>query len=503
MGRHVRYDAADPHWPDRDRLLLPASRPDVPDAAAMVLPGPPGLAFGAALGLAVAERLLAARFGRSLVDHRCWVLAEPADLASGTAQEAAYAAGGLALGRLGVLAALPQDNPRLLARFAATGWTVRRVAAGDAAAADAAVSACLRSQKPTLIVEIGVEADTPAADSAEPHEADDVEEAGSPAAGRRGAGARRAWLKRLRRHANREAFQQALGGTLQAGWQKSVHADDPPPQTETAARAALQRLGAVLPDLANVRPPPEPVPPGNGARAHSWEGLDMAAAAACLGMAMHGGVLPWAWGGAELADLAVPALRVAASQRLRGLTVLTAGTAPVPPLPAMPNLHVFVPADAAEAADCLVLAVRRQDGPSVLVVSGAVPARLPPATPRLCTRGFYLVHAPPVRDATLLAAGPGLALALEVHGLLTAQGVQAALVSMPCRALFDAQDETYRQGVLGTARRIVFGAEGADAASGLTGVGDIVLGKPPVDAAAVAAAILRRVHRSPPELEAS
>ena len=182
IARDLRSDPADPNWPDRDRLLLPGLDPA------------PGLAFGAAVGQAIAERLLAARFGRSLVDHRIWLVAHPAELICGTGREAAHIAGALGLGRLTVLATLAHDDKALRASYAASGWTVRALPCGDPHAAEGALSACQRAQKPTLILSIGE-----AAASLDP-----------PQPNARAAAARRAWLKRLRRHPSRDAFQQQL-----------------------------------------------------------------------------------------------------------------------------------------------------------------------------------------------------------------------------------------------------------------------------------------------------
>jgi transketolase len=166
------------------------------------------------------------------------------------------------------------------------------------------------------------------------------------------------------------------------------------------------------------------------------------------------------------------------------------------------NLYIYDPADAAEALDCLVLALRRPDGPCLLLLSAAPTIKLPPSTPHLCARGAYLVHAPPQRDVTLLAAGNGLALALRVHDELATLGVHAALVSMPCRALFDQQDTAYRHVVLqGRVIAITTGTGGAFA--GLTGPGDLVLTSQDQDGGAVllAAMILRHLHRGPAKVE--
>ena len=96
------------------------------------------------MGLALAERVMAARFGRSLVDHRTWVLAAASELAAGVGQEAASLAGELGLDRLCVIFAEPESGPdredgERLRRFAACGWSVRRVDGAD----PKAVATCL------------------------------------------------------------------------------------------------------------------------------------------------------------------------------------------------------------------------------------------------------------------------------------------------------------------------------------------------------------------------
>jgi transketolase len=134
-----RFDAAAPRWPDRDRFvvspghgalllygLLHLTGHDGMDAAALaghrqlgsaaaghpehgahpgveITTGAPGQGLAAAVGMALAERLLAARFGKSLVDHRTWVIATLGDLMEGVSHEAASLAGHLRLEKLVVL----------------------------------------------------------------------------------------------------------------------------------------------------------------------------------------------------------------------------------------------------------------------------------------------------------------------------------------------------------------------------------------------------------------
>jgi transketolase len=199
--RHLRYDPGDPTWPNRDRFVLSAGHgsmllysllyltgcgltlddlqhfrrwgsrtPGHPERGVTpgveVTTGPLGQGFGNAVGMAVAERWLAATFnqpGQEIVDHRTYVIASDGDLMEGIASEAASLAGDLHLGRLIVL----YDSNRITlsattnvtfsedvgARFIAYGWQVQEVDGMDVAAVDAALTKARGDeQRPSLIV---------------------------------------------------------------------------------------------------------------------------------------------------------------------------------------------------------------------------------------------------------------------------------------------------------------------------------------------------------------
>jgi len=199
--RHLRHDPAQPQWVNRDRFVLSAGHgsmllysllfltgydltlddlkhfrrwgsrtPGHPERGSSsgieVTTGPLGQGFGNAVGMAIAERWLAATFnrpGHSVVDHRTYVLASDGDLMEGVAAEAASLAGDLHLGRLIVL----YDSNRITlsattdvtfsedvgARFAAYGWHVQHVDGMDLAAVDAALAAARADEtRPSLIV---------------------------------------------------------------------------------------------------------------------------------------------------------------------------------------------------------------------------------------------------------------------------------------------------------------------------------------------------------------
>ncbi len=199
--RHLRHDPARPTWVDRDRFVLSAGHgsmlpysllhltgydltlddlknfrrwgsrtPGHPERGVTpgleVTTGPLGQGVGNAVGMAIAERWLAATFnrpGHTIVDHRTYVLASDGDLMEGIASEAASLAGHLRLGRLIVL----YDANRITlsattnltfsegvgARFRAYGWHLQRVDGMDVDAIDAAlVAARADDRRPSLIV---------------------------------------------------------------------------------------------------------------------------------------------------------------------------------------------------------------------------------------------------------------------------------------------------------------------------------------------------------------
>jgi len=498
LARHLRIDPADPLWPDRDRVFCAPDAAAPPGAGAVQLDAPPGLTAGAALGAALAERMLAARFGRSLVDHRTWLIAGPAEIAAGTTHEAAAIAGAAPLSRLTMVAHLPAAGAQALAGFAALGWAVRPVPDGDQAAFDGAVAASMRAQKPTIIACLRRQ---PPAMPARPDSA--AAPAESAAGHTRGAGARRAWLKRLRRHVNHESFLRAQSGRSPAAGldalagQPGVGAAAP----AASVQAALLRLVPVWPDLAGLAPDGDfaPAHPAFAGRAVAWGDRAPAQAAGLLGLALHGGLLPAGALPLAAAEAALPALRIAATLGLRTVHLIRE-TAPVPAsllagLRALPGARVFRPADAAEALDCLSLALRHLAAPSVLLLADHAGFAAPTAQPRSSARGGYRLH-DGRHDVTLIASGIDLRLALSAREALAAAGIAAGCVSLPCWQLFAAQDMAYRQHVLGPAPRAALEAGDGFGWQDLLGPqGFFIDIRLHGDAASVAAAIRRRLGR--------
>jgi transketolase len=218
------------------------------------------------------------------------------------------------------------------------------------------------------------------------------------------------------------------------------------------------------------------ISPGNFAGQYIHYGVrEHGMAAAANGMALHGGVIPYTGTFFVFTDYMRPAIRLGALMHQRVIHVLTHDSIglgedgpthqPIEHLAslrAMPNVHVYRPADTMETAESWELAIRRTDGPSLLVLTRqALPALRFSAAENLTARGGYvLAEAEGPRAATLIATGSEVSLAMDAREKLAADGIQAAVVSLPCWELFETQDEGYRASVLGTAFRVGIEAAG-------------------------------------------
>jgi transketolase len=415
FARVLKFDAADPKWPDRDRFVLSAGHgsmliysllhllgyegmtldqlkrfrqlgsltPGHPEnfvtPGVETTTGPLGQGLGNAVGMALAERMLAAQFGDDLVDHRTYVLASDGDLMEGISQEAIALAGHLRLNKLTVLFddnGISIDGPLSLAdsvdqvkRFEAAGWAATRVDGHDPEAIHRAIEQAKTSDRPTLIAcktTIGFGAPKKAGTSkahGEPLGAEEL--AGAKAAlglsstafdvpaeavaawrevGARGRAARAEWQQRL---ANKPATVRAeftrriagerparIGAAVAALKQKLVSAPAAV-ATRKASEIALEVLTETVPELvlgsADLTPSNNTrtknlavIAPGNYAGRYIHYGIrEHGMASAMNGMALHGGFAPAGATFLVFPDYARPAIRLAALMGLPVVYVMT------------------------------------------------------------------------------------------------------------------------------------------------------------------------------------
>jgi len=555
--RFLKFDASAPDWADRDRFVLSAGHGSMLLYALLYLTGyedmtieqikdfrqwgsrtaghpeyghapgietttgPLGQGIATAVGMALAERHLAARFGEAVVDHRTYVIASDGDLMEGISHEAASLAGHLKLSNLIVLyddngISIDGDtglswSDDVLARFVAYGWDASAVDGHDADAIAAAIEAAQKAPAPSLIAcrtTIGYGAPTKggtAGSHGAPLGADEIAAARKALgwshaafevpqdvldcwrrAGARGASVRADWERRVAAldPALRAEFERLLAGRLPEGWESPLTElkhkfafEKADAATREASGATLTVLNAAIPELVggsadltgsvNTRTAGhQALSAGSyGARYVHYGIREHGMAAAMNGMALHGGVVPYAGTFLIFSDYMRPSMRLSALMKQRVIYVLTHDSIglgedgpthqPVEQLAslrAMPNMLVFRPADSVETAECWALALAAADAPSSIALTRQkVPVlRTEHTAENLSARGGYVL-APADGEArvTLIATGSEVQLAVAAREMLQADGVPTAVVSMPCCELFDRQDEAYRRATLG------------------------------------------------------
>jgi transketolase len=488
--------------------------------------GPLGQGIATAVGMALAERMANARHGDGQVDHFTYVVAGDGCLMEGISQEAISLAGHLQLSRLIVLFddnGISIDGPTSLStsddqlkRFAASGWSVRRVDGHDPEAIAQAIAEERATASPSLIAcrtiigygapdrqgtekVHGAPLGSEQAAAARRNLGWDYQPFVVPSPvlkawrmiGQRGQVARLAWLDRCERAAtapqprSAEAEAAAATGAYQrasAKLRERFATERPKLATRQASQLVLDSIACTVPGLVGGSADlthsnltqcktQHPVRRGGFAGDYIHYGIrEHGMAAAMNGIALHGGFIPY--GGTFLAfsDYSRPAIRLAALMRLRVIHVMTHDSIglgedgpthqPVEHLAALrviPNLLVFRPADAVETLEAWDCALQAANRPSVLCLSRqALPTfRSDGRGKNRVARGAYLVVAPDGgRDVTLIATGSEVSIAMEAARLLATEHIRAAVVSAPCFALFEAQPEDYRAHVLGTAPRV-------------------------------------------------
>jgi transketolase len=412
------HDPAWPQWPDRDRFVLSAGHGSMllyallhlsgydltledlkafrqwgshtpghperdPARGIETTTGPLGQGFGNGVGMAIAERMLAARFNRPglpIVDHRVFGIVSDGDLMEGISSEAASLAGHLGLGRLTYL----YDDNRITiegstdlafsedvtARFRAYGWQVLEVDGLDPEAiAQALEEACRQEERPTLI-----RCRTHLAYGS-PHKQDDPEAHGAPLGEeearltkanlgwplepsfwvppevrerfrvllRRGAEARQAWEARMADYRARYPQEAAEWDRVQArrlppGWDEALPSFAPDPKgvaTRSASGTVLNALAARVPELvggsADLAPSNMTYLKGHGdIRRGDFRGRNFhfgvrehAMGTILNGLALHGGLRPYGGTFLVFSDYMRPSIRMAAMMRLPVVYVFT------------------------------------------------------------------------------------------------------------------------------------------------------------------------------------
>ena len=415
FSKFMKFDPTEPDWPDRDRFVLSAGHGSMLLYSLMYLlgvedmtlddlksfrqlgsktaghpehgyaggiettTGPLGQGLANAVGMALAERMLAADFGEELVDHYTYVLASDGDLMEGISHEAISIAGHLKLNKLIVLFDdndISIDGPvslsesgDMLERFDAANWDTTRIDGHNPADIETAIERARQSDKPSLIAcktKIGF--GSPAKEGTSKAHGSPLGEEEIAATrealgwdhpafevpvdtldawrivGVKGVHERAEWTKRhdAADVKLRAEFDRRIRGDLPANLDAAIETfctqmaeEAPKVATRKASEMALEAIVPHLPEAVsgsadltgsnNTRTTTmTPVTPGDytGNFVH-WGIREHGMAAAMNGMALHGGIIPMSGTFLVFSDYSRPAIRLAALMHQRVIHVLT------------------------------------------------------------------------------------------------------------------------------------------------------------------------------------
>ena len=411
--KFLKYDPQDHKWADRDRFVLSSGHGSMLIYSALYLTGYPGITMddlrnfrqmgsktaghpeyghvdgvevttgplgqgiATAVGMALAERMLNAKYGDELVDHYTYVIAGDGCLMEGISHEAAGIAAQMKLGKLIVLwddnsitidgSVSVSSTEDTLARFAAYGWDTSSCDGHNPDEIEAAIAAAKTTDKPSIIsckTIIGygaphkqgtsathgapLGADEIAATrkalgwTAEPFEIPkDILNAWREA-GSRGASDHKAWQDRLAASAEKEAFEAQMAGIDQGALEAAIAAakadfatEMPTLATRQSSAKVLEKLYPAIPGLVGGS---ADLSGSNGTKTSAYDAVtadnyggnyihygvrEFGMATTMNGMSLHGGITPLSGTFLVFADYSRPAIRLAALMGVQAIHVLT------------------------------------------------------------------------------------------------------------------------------------------------------------------------------------
>lgn len=486
--------------------------------------GPLGQGITSAVGMALAERKLNAKFGDKLCNHYTYVIAGDGCLMEGISEEAISLAGHWKLNKLIVF----WDNNNItidgtvdkassvdqIKRFRAVGWNTIEVDGHDQKAVAQAIVKAQGSDRPTLIAcktIIGFGAPSKCGTSSchgsplgaeelsamkercgwncKPFEVPEDALTAWRESGKRCEKEYESWKHNASHNIE---FNDIVCNNLPQNWEqglKELKQQAIDEQLKVATRKASQMcLEKIVPAVPQIVGGSADLAASNltfvkgmqNITADDYSGNNVmygirehAMAAIMNGMALHDGIIPYGGTFFVFSDYMRPSIRLAALMGLRVIYVLTHDSIgvgedgpthqPIEHLAsyrAMPNVLMFRPCDVVETAEAWQIAIESKNTPSLLALSRqGLPTLRKKCTENMVSKGGYVIsEAEGVRQATIIATGSEVSIAIEAQNKLREKGVETAVVSMPCTELFDKQSDEYRADVLGNVFRVVIEA---------------------------------------------
>ena len=569
---YLKHNPANPAWADRDRFVLSnghgsmliysllhltgydltiddlkqfrqlhSKTPGHPEygyaPGVETTTGPLGQGITNAVGMAAAEKTLAAQFnrdGHKIVDHHTYVFMGDGCLMEGISHEACSLAGTMKLGKLiafwddngisidgHVTGWFTDDTPK---RFESYQWhVVRDVDGHDPESIRAAIDEARSvTDKPSLIcckTIIGY---------GSPNLAGSHDCHGAPlgddevAATRENIGwthppfevpseVYEGWNSRDKGAKAEDDWNAAFSAyreahpDLAAEFISDVNDKAETIASRKASQNALNGYGPLLPELLGgsadlagsnltIWSGSEDINKGNGGNYIYYGVREFGMSAIMNGIALHGGFIPYGATFLMFSEYARNALRMAALMKVHSIFVYThdsiglgedgpthQAVEQTATLRMIPRMSVWRPCDAVESAVAWKVAVDNSGGPSCLIFSRQNlqhQERTEDQIAAISRGGYVLRDCDGVPDAIIIGTGSEVGLAMEAAGSLAAKGKKVRVVSMPSTSVFDAQDEAYRESVLPSAvtARIAVEAGVTDYWRKYVGLGGKVIG---------------------------
>jgi transketolase len=489
--------------------------------------GPLGQGITNAVGMALSAKMLAARIGKNLVDHKIYCIAGDGCLMEGISQEAISTAGHLNLDNLVVLwdnNSISIDGKTSLAtsenmkmRFEACGFDVIQIDGHNFDEIRSALTKSKTQKKPLLIdckTTIGFGCDTkggtekchgsPLGAEATakvraklnwPHEAFVIPnevKAEWLKAGSRSQNLYQSWQQEFSKldEAKRLDLQRVSEkklpkdfATKLSAFKEKIIAEKANQATRKSSQQVLEFLtenlpeliggsadltGSVLTKTAHTKPISKDDFSGRyihyGVREHAMGAI-------MNSLALSGNFIPYGGTFLVFSDYVKPAIRLSALMKKQVIYVFTHDSIGVGEdgpthqpiehlamLRGIPNLNVLRPCDVEETLGCFEIALNSKETPSAMILSRQNLPFLNKASANY-SKGGYVVSDAQNPQVTIIATGSEVSVAVEAREKLQQKGINVRVVSMPCFEVFEAQDQAYKDQVLGSKNILRVGIE--------------------------------------------